>query len=126
MRHKGRLLSGAAAATLISGIALAAPAMADPIPQAASYADLFEPVPGAQERLAADDAARFQAVQYWRDDDRWYRDHHHHHHHHQRYDRRYYESRGYYWNGWGWARRPVYHHHHHHHHHHHRYDGGWG
>jgi hypothetical protein len=115
MKRKSTFMTGAAAAALIGGIAMATPAMADPIPQAASYGDLFEPVAGAEHRLAADDAAQIQTVQDWRYRNDRYRDHHH--HHHQRYDRRYYESRGYYWNGWGWARRPVHYHHHHHHHH---------
>jgi hypothetical protein len=126
MKRKTSLLTGAAAATLVAGVAVSSPAMADPIPQASSYADLFDQVPGAQQRLAADDAAQVQTVQDWRWRGRPERYEHHHHHHHQRYDRRYYESRGYIWNGWQWVPRRVYHHHHHHHHHHNYDGGGWG
>jgi hypothetical protein len=86
------LLGAAAAVTALSGVqANAAPA------QAASYADLLQPVPNAVSALQADDErraaepdARVQLAQY----------HHHHHfrrtHHHHHHWRRHY------------------HHHHHH------------
>ena len=92
------LLGAAAAVTALSGVqANAAPA------QAASYADLLQPVPNAvsalqadDERRAAEPEARVQLAQY-----------HHHHHHH-------------------WRRT---HHHHHHwrrHYHHHHHHAGFG
>jgi hypothetical protein len=86
------LLGAAAAVTALSGVqANAAPA------QAASYADLLQPVPNAVSELQADDARRatepeahVQLAQY----------HHHHHHHWRRYHHHHH-----------WRRH--YHHHHH-------------
>ncbi|HEX3440945.1 MAG TPA: hypothetical protein VHT93_11415 [Pseudolabrys sp.] len=86
------LLGAAAAVTALSGVqANAAPA------QAASYADLLQPVPNAvsalqadDERRAAEPEARVQLAQYHHHH-HWRRTHHHHHH---------------------WRRH--YHHHHHH------------
>jgi hypothetical protein len=141
MKVKTIWLSSAAAGALFIACAVPKPTFAAPIPPAHSYDDLLSPVPDAGARLAADDAAydakaRFQTVQYMRDD---HHHHHHHHHSHQWYrnhgyywdgstfelmpnydhhhhSRRWYSSQGYYWNGWAWARRPNHHHHHHHHH----------
>ena len=87
------LLGAAAAVTALSGVqANAAPA------QAASYADLLQPVPNAvsalqadDERRAAEPEARVQLAQYHHHHHHWRRTHHHHHH---------------------WRRH--YHHHHHH------------
>ena len=106
-----------AAAVIAVGAATAAPASAEPIPAAASYADLLQPVSDAMSRLTADDAARQNAPA------ELYRaqynpggpvDHHHHHHHHH-HNRRWYMQHGYYWNGRTWMMRPRHHHHHHHH-----------
>ena len=105
-----------AAAVIAVGAATASPATADPIPPAASYADLLQPVPNAMSRLNADDAARQNApaelyqAQY---NPGGPVDHHHHHHHH--HNRRWYMQHGYYWNGRTWMMRPRHHHHHHHH-----------
>jgi hypothetical protein len=139
MNLKSVWLSGAAVSALLAALT-PLPAAADPIPRATSYAELLDPVPDAEVRLAADDALREQAprlqvAQYW--------EHHHHHHHHHSWqwyrDNGYfwdggawalipnyhhhhawawYRARGYYWNGWAWVPRA---HHHHHHHHHHDY-----
>jgi hypothetical protein len=87
------LLGAAAAVTALSGVqANAAPT------QAASYADLLQPVPNAvsalqadDERRAAEPEARVQLAQYHHHHHHWRRTHHHHHH---------------------WRRH--YHHHHHH------------
>ena len=105
---------------VIAGVATAAalavtPALAAPDParalEANSYAELLQPVPDAQAKLAALDAQRAptqhpaaqgeQVAQYY----------YYHHHHHWR---------GYYPLFPYW-RRHYYHHHHHHHHHHHGY-----
>ena len=105
-----------AAAVIAAGVAAATPASADPIPPAASYADLLQPVPDAVDRLTDADAARDAApaqlfeAQYYGGGQAY---HHHHHHHHTR---RWYSQHGYYWNGRAWVLRPVRHHHHHHHH----------
>ena len=107
-----------AAAVVAAGAVLTAPASADPVPAAASYADLLAPVPNAMSRLAADDASRDSApaqlveAQYYPNGAV---DHHHHHHHHH-HSRRWYYQHGYIWNGRMWVLRPVRHHHHHHHH----------
>jgi len=108
------MLAGAATAVMAAGAMASAPAMADPIPVATSYADLFEPVPNAMERLSADDAsqptAHLELAQ-------WAPGNYHHHHHHHHHNRAWYLSNGYYWYGGRWVLRPVHHHHHHHHHH---------
>ena len=44
------------------------PAAADTIPPAASYADLFEPVPNAMERLSADDRLILWPDEVWPQD----------------------------------------------------------
>jgi len=121
---KNYILSGAAALAIAAAAFAAPSAFAAPVPQATSYADLFEPVPDAAARLNAADAfartqPRLMDAQYWRDDGRYY--HHHHHHHHHHHSARWFYDHGYVWNGWGWVPRPIYHHHHHHHHHHYRY-----
>ncbi len=111
MENKTAAMVGAVAA-LTAGSALAATPVADgpPVPVAASYAELLDPIPNAAERLKVADAEAAARppgvieVQY-----------HHHHHHHPR---AWYLSNGYYWHGGGWVLRPVRHHHHHHHHHH--------
>jgi hypothetical protein len=126
MERKTIMLTGAAAATLTAGAMIPATAQADPVPAAASYADLLQPLPDAAARLRADDAnaaavnaagrpAYFQEAQ----NDSPAAHHHHHHHHHQtQHSAQWWQSHGYYWNGSQWIRRPVSHHHHHHHHHH--------
>ena len=78
------LLGAAAVVTALSGVqANAAPA------QAASYADLLQPVPNAvsalqadDERRAAEPEARVQLAQYHHHHHHWRRHYHHHHHHH--------------------------------------------
>jgi dienelactone hydrolase len=116
MKRKTATLVGAAAA-LVAGPALAAltPAEASPVPTAASYAELLQPIPNATERLrladaqsAADAPARIIPAQY-----------HHHHHHHHHHNRRWYRSHGYFWSGGAWVLRPRHHHHHHNHNHNH-------
>lgn len=108
-----------AAAVVAAGAVVAAPASADPIPAAASYADLLQPVSNAMSRLSADDTARQNApaqlfeAQY---NPGGPIDHHHHHHHHHHHNRRWYSQHGYIWNGRTWVLRPRHHHHHHHHH----------
>jgi len=143
MRTRTFMMTGAAAIALAAGALLAPVAMADPIPQAASYADLLEPVPDAMARIHADDAlgsgdARFIPAQI---NIGIGIGHHHHHHHSARWYRDHgffwngrvwvqgpppppvfwhnhhadwYRAHGYYWDGHVWAMR---HHHHHHHHH---------
>lgn len=125
--HRKNLMLSSTAALALAVAAFAAPAaMAQAIPPATSYADLFAPVPDAAAKLdAADTMERAQGVhmekaQYWSDygPPRYY--HHHHHHHHSP---GWYMDRGFYWDGWRWVPRPMYYHHHHHHHHHHYW--GW-
>jgi hypothetical protein len=114
MDRKTAILLGAASA-LATGPAFAAPIgpQATPVPVAASYAELLQPIPNAVERLRAADAqadltpARLIDAQY-------VRQHHHHHHH----DRRWYQQNGYSWYNGAWVLRPRAHHHHHHHHSH--------
>jgi len=113
MTHKITMIAGSAIAAMAAGAGASAPAAAEPIPQAASYADLFEPVPDAMFRLQTADAqhvAGFQEAQYYNNG----RDHHHHHHQVTR-SRRWYQSHGYSWYGGRWQIRPRHHHHHHHH-----------
>ena len=121
MHTKTAMLAGAAATAIAACSAQALPAMAEPIPPAASYAELLEPVPDAFERLRADDAGqaepRMIQAQSWSRD---YADHHHHHHHHR--SARWYRDNGYRWDGYRWQLRRVNRDHHHHHHHHH---DGW-
>src|SRR5579872_7218849 len=115
MERKTAMFTGVAAAAISIGSVAVSPAAAEPIPQAATYADLLETVPNAMERLNTADAvdkngeAHLVLAQY----DRGVAHHHHHHHH----SRRWYRANGYIWNGRAWVRRPVHHHHHHHHHH---------
>jgi hypothetical protein len=140
MRTKTLMLAGAAAVALTGSGLIAPAAMADPIPPAASYADLLQPVPDAAARLDADDAratrdARVIPAQL---EIGIGIGHHHHHHHHHHHSRRWYRANGYYWNGQVWLLAPPprprydnrydnrgyynggeYHDHHHHHHHHH-------
>lgn len=103
-----------AAAVIAAGTATAAAAAPDPIPAAASYADLLQPVPQAASLLKADDAGRENApaqlfeAQY---NPGGPVNHHHHHHHH---NRQWYLQHGYMWNGRMWVLRPRHHHHHHH------------
>ena len=122
MNFKVTMLTGAALAVMAGGAALASPAMADaPVPVAASYADLLEPVPDAAARIHADDQtaesqAMFQQAQWGGP-----MAHHHHHHHHSR---GWYRHHGYSWQNGAWflpppPPPPAFHHHHHHHHHHH-------
>jgi hypothetical protein len=124
MDNKTINVIGAAAviAAGTAGTAAAAPASAEPIPAAASYADLLQPVPDAMSRLTADDAAHQNAPA--KLFDAQYNPggpyaHHHHHHHHHHHSRRWYFQHGYIWNGGVWVLRPVRRYHHHHHHHHH-------
>jgi len=149
MTGKTLWLSSAAAAAFLAGALAPTLVAANPIPPAATYADLLEPVPDAGARLAADDSLRMmgahvERTQYWYGRDhhhhhhhhhssRWYRDNgyywnggvwvlmpeHHHHHHHHSW--RWYSDNGYFWNGWAWTRRTYHDHHHHHHHHHYRW-----
>jgi hypothetical protein len=112
MNRKTAVWLGAATA-LAAGPALAAPETS-PVPVAASYAELLQPIPNAVERLKAADAqpdlrpARLIDVQY---------NAHHHHHHHNHHNRRWYIQNGYSWYGGAWVLRPRPHHHHHHHSH---------
>jgi hypothetical protein len=66
-----------------------------PLPMAASYAELLEPVSNAAERLAVDDAVRLQHPDHVRlaqNDEHHHhhakviikKSHHHHHHHHRK------------------------------------------
>ena len=110
MTRKTTMIAGAAVAAMAAGAGASAPAAADPIPQAATYADLLQPVPDAMTRLQDADAqhlAGFQQAQY-------YGDRNHHHHHHNYRSRRWYQSHGYSWYGGRWVIRPRHHHHHHH------------
>jgi hypothetical protein len=83
MKRSTAMLAGAATVALAAGAVASSPAMAEPIPAAASYADLLEPVPNAMERLAVADAnqpaAHVELAQYGGPVNH----HHHHHHHHQ-------------------------------------------
>ena len=106
--------------TAAASVALAAPALhaAPAVPPAASYADLFEPIPNAVERLKASDTegeARFIEAQYGPPPTA--NPHHHHHHHHHHHSHHWYRSHGYVWLNGQWVLRPHHHHHHHHHHH---------
>lgn len=118
---KTKMTMAAAMSAAVGLPAGAATALERPVPPAATYADLLEPVPNAVERLKASDAeaaARPQVVQ----TQYYYHHHHHHHHHHQQYRRGYWWGGRYYYNGWGPRYRHYHHHHdHHHHHHHHGY-----
>lgn len=155
MTGKTFWLSSAAVAAFLTGILAPTLVAANPIPPAATYAELLEPVPDASARLAADDSlhmmgAHIERTQYWR---RGYYDHHHHHHHHHHHSWQWYRDNGYYWDGNVWVVIPNYHHHHHysqrwyrdngydwngwawtprhdygyyhHHHHHHHHYRGW-
>ena len=121
MKRKTAMLMGAAAA-LTAAPALSAQAAApnEPaVPDAASYADLLQPIPNAVERLRISDMEEQQAAQEAPQLIQAQYNQHHHHHHHQR-SRGWYMSHGYvYWNG-AWIIRPAWwanrrHHHHHHH-----------
>jgi len=129
MDGKIATLAGAAALAAAPAVGGATPqASENPVPVAASYAELLTPIPNATHRLRAADAQEMAAepqlipAQY-------YHHHHHHHHHHNHYTRWWYMQHGYYWYGGRWVLRPArryyrqryYHHHHHHHHHHHGY-----
>lgn len=128
MTRKTNMIAAAAVAAMAAGAGASAPAAADPIPQAASYADLFEPVPDALTRLQTSDtqhAASFQEVQYYGNQDNrgdyrngdngGYDSGRNHHHHHSNYrTRRWYQSHGYSYYGGRWQIRPRHHHHHHH------------
>jgi len=113
MQGKTATLIGAAALAIAPAFTAPAAAQASPVPLAASYADLLEPVSNAVERLKLADAeadarpAQLIQAQY----------HHHHHHHQARRGRGWYLQHGYSWFGGRWVIRPVQHHHHHHHHH---------
>ena len=118
------LLGAAAALATLPAAAQAAPAEVGPLPVAASYAELLQPIPNAVERLqasyAADQEAHLIDVQYGPGP----LAHHHHHsqyntgpgyggngqgydrHHHSQYN----AGPGYGGNGQGYDR----HHHHHH------------
>jgi hypothetical protein len=110
MTPKTITLIGSAA--LAAGPALASPPAqpAQPVPVAASYSELLQPIPNAVERLRLADAqagarpAVLVEAQY-----------HHHHHHHHNHNRWWYEHHGYYWHNGAWVLRPRHHHHHHHH-----------
>ena len=129
MQTKKLMLAGAAVIALIGGAMQAPVAMADPIPAAASYADLLEPVPDAMARIHADDQLAQENARLIPAQIRiGIGSDHHHHHHHAQYRRyrsaRWYRNHGFYWNGEVWLQgpppRPRYEHHHHHHHHHHQ------
>jgi hypothetical protein len=113
MKRKTATLLGAGAA-LAAGPALAAVSSQGPaVPVAASYSELFSPIPNAVERLKLADAEaqaqpRLIQAQYVA---------HHHHHHHHHHSREWYRRHGYIWSGGGWIIAPAPHHHHHHHHH---------
>lgn len=122
MTRKTRILAGTAAFALAGGAVLVPPVMADPIPQAATYADLLEPVPDAMTRIHADDALATtrmaipggaQMIPTGIDVGIGINLHHHHHHHHHHHAG-WYRAHGYYWNGYGWvvAPPPYWHHHH--------------
>lgn len=108
MNGRTATLMGAAAA-LAASPALATPAQPSPVPVAASYAELLEPVPNAIGLLklaqAQEDVAPPQLIQA--------QYHHHHHHHHHR---AWYLRHGYVWLNGAWVLRPRHHHHHHHNH----------
>ena len=116
MNRKTAILLGAASA-LATGSAFAAPtsSQAAPVPVAASYAELLQPIPNAVERLRVADEqadlapARLIDVQYWRN-------RHHHHHNH---NRRWYQQNGYSWYNGSWVLRQRYNYNRHHHHHSH-------
>lgn len=108
MQHKTMMMTGAAALALAGGTMVAPMANADPIPVAASYADLLEPVPDAMARVHADDARMEQ-------DARMIPAQlgigiginlHDHHHHRQYRSPRWYRSHGYAWNGRVWVIGP--------------------
>jgi hypothetical protein len=124
MKRSTAMLVGAATAALAVSSVATTPAMAEPIPAASSYADLFEPVPNAMARLAADDAsqpaARLQLAQYQGDNNGGGYDQQHHHHHAQgdysgggyNQHHHHHQAQGDY-NG-GYNRGYNQHHHHHH------------
>jgi len=108
----GLLGAVAGLATIGTAQASTAPATA-PTLQAASYADLLQPIPNAVDLLKADNAARaqdaatsgsFQLADYYGQDYRGDYGPRYHHHHHHNYGERY-----------GYNRRNEHHHHHHHH-----------
>ncbi len=116
MDRKTATLIGAAAA-LAAGPALAAPTGSEaPVPVAASYAELLQPIPNAVERLKIADTQADLAPA--RLIDAQYLAHHHHHHHHHHHNRAWYLRNGYSWFGGAWVLHPRHHHHHHHHHNH--------
>ena len=130
------LMGAAAALATLPVAAQAAPAEAGPMPVAASYAELLQPIPNAVERLHASYAAEQEAqlidVQYGPPPGAYAHHHHHHsqqqyapppvvyhhHHHHNQWAHRrsWYLRHGYVWLNGGWVVRPRYRHHHHHHH----------
>jgi hypothetical protein len=120
MVERSKVMAGVAAAVALT----AAPALAAPNPSqilnAGSYAELLQPVPDAQAKLAALDSqpapARRTAAQGEQVAQYYYHDHHHHHHHHH--------WRGYDYGPPFWRYRYYHHHHHHHHHHHYYYYDG--
>ncbi len=116
MTHKTWMLASAGAMALCGGAVIAPMAMADPIPEAHSYADLLEPVPDARARIHADDAmaaAQPRVMPVGINIGINLHDHHHHHHHNARW----YRGHGYFWNGQVWVQGPppppTYWHHHH-------------
>jgi len=121
MKTNIAILVGVGAAAVAAGLPLAMPAAAQPIPSAANYAELLEPVPDAMSRLQIHDELvsaqpGLETVQYRRYEGD-YDHHHHHHHHHAMRSGRWYRSHGYDWNGGAWiVRQPDYYDHHHHHH----------
>ena len=148
MTAKTAMLAGTALLALITGACGAASAaLADPVPVAASYADLLEPLPDARARIATDDAVVPQARMIPAGINIGIGVNLHHHHHHHHHSARWYRAHGYYWNGGVWVVAPpppppYWHHHHanwyrdrgwswdgrvwiaprgydHHHHHHH-------
>jgi regulator of sirC expression with transglutaminase-like and TPR domain len=92
----GAAAAVSAAIAGLTGAGASAQATERPVPPAASYADLLEPIPNAVERLQQ---ANLQEAQAPRLIEAQYGYGYHHHHHHYRH----------------W-RRPYHRHHHHHHH----------
>ena len=110
MASKTFWLTSAAAAAFLIGAPVAGQVAANPIPPAATYADLLEPVPNAGARLAEDDNAQMQVAHLELAQYNVPTAHHHHHHH----SARWYRSNGYRWSGGAWVLLPKVHHHHHH------------
>ncbi len=94
---------GAAALAAVGSTPVAAAPDPDALLQAASFAELLQPIANASVQLAMIDTLGTPASSPWQGEQgREMMAQYHHHHHH----------------GW-WRRHRRWHHHHHHHHHHH-------